>query len=332
LTDDAPVRRLIPLLVLAAACRPGPPAPTGSAASAVVIEPLEPTPGELVFTGMCDASAAVRFDADHVVVADDESNVLRLYRRTGGAPVAVSADLSEAAGATPKGDGHRELDLEGAARVGDVVWWIGSHGNNKKGKARPGRHRLIATTLARDGADLRVDVKAVHRDLTSTQVLDPALGISAAPGVAPKAPGGTNIEGLAATAEGHLLVGFRSPVPDDLATVLELVVDLERPPELRSVHRVGIHGLGVRALAWGTPHMIVLAGPPGPGGGAFRVHQHPAGEATFLPPGISGEALVRVPEGLLVLSDDGTVDVGGVPCKEAPVSSRSFRGVVLRGP
>jgi hypothetical protein len=30
---------------------------------------------------MCDASAAVALDADHFVVADDENNVLRIYRR-----------------------------------------------------------------------------------------------------------------------------------------------------------------------------------------------------------------------------------------------------------
>jgi len=33
----------------------------------------------LAFRGLCDASAIVALDAEHVVIADDETNVLRVY-------------------------------------------------------------------------------------------------------------------------------------------------------------------------------------------------------------------------------------------------------------
>jgi hypothetical protein len=44
----------------------------------------EPTP----YLGMCDASAAVSLNAELFVVANDEDNALRVYRRQpGGLPV-----------------------------------------------------------------------------------------------------------------------------------------------------------------------------------------------------------------------------------------------------
>ncbi|HET6410215.1 MAG TPA: hypothetical protein VFG14_20160, partial [Chthoniobacteraceae bacterium] len=44
------------------------------------------------YIGCCDASAAVAVDGEHFVVADDEDNVLRVYRREGGSPI-MNIDL-----------------------------------------------------------------------------------------------------------------------------------------------------------------------------------------------------------------------------------------------
>ena len=57
----------------------------------------EPT----VFTGMCDASAAVAIDAGRFIVANDEDNILRVYARGGGAPLS-EFDVSEFLGAQGK--------------------------------------------------------------------------------------------------------------------------------------------------------------------------------------------------------------------------------------
>src|SRR5215211_1026049 len=81
----------------------------------------------LVFTGMCDASAAAAIGPEHLVVADDEENLLRVYRRSGGEPV-MNVDLRKYLSAG-RGD---EADLEGAAAMGNLVFWIGSHGRNAK--------------------------------------------------------------------------------------------------------------------------------------------------------------------------------------------------------
>src|SRR4029453_18084833 len=77
-------------------------------------------PEAVTFTGMCDASAAAAINTELFIVADDEANVLRVYRRSGGAPL-LGVDLREFLGT-------QEADIEGAAPIGQFVFWVGSHG------------------------------------------------------------------------------------------------------------------------------------------------------------------------------------------------------------
>src|SRR5688572_15081211 len=100
---------------------------------------------------MCDASAAIALDKDHFIAADDEGNILRVYKR--GEPLPVKrADV----GRFLVGKNKTEADLEGAARVGDRIYWIGSHGRNKDAKAAPSRQRFFATQIATtDPRDVR---------------------------------------------------------------------------------------------------------------------------------------------------------------------------------
>jgi serine/threonine protein phosphatase PrpC len=91
---------------------------------------------------MCDASAAVALDADHFVVANDERNTLRIYKRGQPDPV-NSVELSTFLGTNEK----KESDLEGAARIGTRVYWISSHGRNKDGELQERRRRFFATEI-----------------------------------------------------------------------------------------------------------------------------------------------------------------------------------------
>ncbi|MBN8510348.1 MAG: DUF3616 domain-containing protein, partial [Burkholderiales bacterium] len=105
------------------------------AAAAGAAEPVS-------YRGLCDASAAVALDERHFAVAGDEDNRLRIYRR--GEPallreVALDRFLGTREGA--------ESDLEGAARVGNRIYWIASLSRNAKGKARPDRQRFFATEV-----------------------------------------------------------------------------------------------------------------------------------------------------------------------------------------
>lgn len=84
-----------------------------------------------VYWGSCDASAAVRVGAEsQFVTASDEDDILRLYdSRQPGLP-SFSCDLTTF---LEPDDSTKEPDIEGAARIGDRVYWITSHGRDKAG-------------------------------------------------------------------------------------------------------------------------------------------------------------------------------------------------------
>ena len=278
----------------------------GSAASAQVL------PGVIRHTGMGDASAAVVAGPGLFVVANDEDNALRVYR-TGeaGGPV-QSFDL----GAFLRADSeHPEADIEGAARIGDRVYWIGSHGANKDGKPRPGRRRLFATTLAvADGKVAITPVGVPYGRLVRDLARAPSLRGFRLEDAAKKSPheeGALNIEGLCATPQGALLIGFRSPIPGGKA----LVVPLENPADVVAGAEANLgepvllplDGLGVRSIEFSEPRKkyLVLAGPAGDAGN-FHLYSWDG------PPSVKAERCDKVdftgyrPEALAVLPGDGT--------------------------
>ena len=83
------------------------------------------------YTGMCDASAAVGLRNSHFVVADDESNVLRIYKRGTSTPV-DAVDLTDHLRNRKANGDPAEADIEGAAKIANRVYWISSHA--RKGK------------------------------------------------------------------------------------------------------------------------------------------------------------------------------------------------------
>ncbi len=111
------------------------------------------THGCVTFTGAADVSAVAAIDANLIAVADDEDDTLRVYAVTGGGARAT-LDLTAFLQVDPR---HPEADIEAAARLGDRIYWIGSHGRNKDGKPRPGRGSLFATDVRADanGVSLR---------------------------------------------------------------------------------------------------------------------------------------------------------------------------------
>ena len=332
--------RLAVVLVVAA-CGTPPPSPSPSPRPPAPPLALRPSQ-EVVFAGACDASGAVALDGRHMVVADDEDNLLRIYDATrGGAPLAavdVSADL----GLTPKGKRTPrmpELDLEAATRLGERAYWITSHGRNSKGKARPERLRFFATTLPTlDGAAV-VEVVGSTDGLLAALLTDPRFArfdLAAAAARAPKAEGGFNLEGLTATPDGALLLGFRNPVPAGRA----LLVRLERPAEfvaggpatLGPPIELDLGGLGVRALSWWRGQYLIVAGARD-GEAASRLFTwdgHGAAIAVDLDlTDLNPEGTFSPDDGdrVLLLSDDGAVAIDGTPCKELPdADRRRFRG------
>lgn len=296
------------------------------------------------YSGMCDASAAVAVGTNRFLVANDEDNVLRLYRRDApGAPV-KSFDLDSFLEITGK---SREADLEAAAPMGDRVYWIGSHGRNKDGKNRPNRCRLFATTLKVAGDEVSVSpvgkpCKTLLEDLTACPQLA-EFHLAAAATLPPKSAGALNIEGLAATPEGHLLIGFRNPIPQGKALLIPLLnpdeVIAGRPARFGAALRLDLGGRGIRDIVRQGAGYLIIAGPID-GGSDFQFYRWAGGSALPEPVRVkhfqeyNPEAIVIYPPSagneIQILSDDGAVPVEGVPGKSLTDPNRqNFRSFWL---
>jgi hypothetical protein len=295
-------------------------------------------PQEIVYAGMCDASAAIALTSDLLAVADDEDNAIRVYKAgQGGFPVR-SHELSKFLSVDPK---KPESDIEAACRVGDRIYWITSHGQNQEGEYRSSRHAFFAMTTDATGG--LQPVGHPYHNLLSDLIREPRLArfrLGEGSLLPPKSRGAVNIEGLCATRAGHLLIGFRNPIPQGRA----LVVPIENPEELLfgktprfgAPLQLNLDGLGIRDIAPVGDEYIILAGSYD-GSGKTRMYRWRGGDAQpqalrGIDLGtINGEALITYPNAdnlLEVLSDDGTRKVNGIPCKKLTLpADRRFRSV-----
>jgi hypothetical protein len=207
----------------------------------------------LIFKETCDASAAVSVTDDLFAVANDEDNLLRFYRWSQpGEPVQTN-NLNTLFFGKKK---SAEMDIEAAALLGRRVFWITSHGRNKKGKVTPGRCGFFALEISESNNEISVrPAGTLYTHLLDDFRHEPKLAgfqLANAAELAPKAKGGLNIEALAATPNGELLIGFRNPIPKGRA----LIVPLLNPNDLLSGGRarfgdailLDLNGLGLRGM------------------------------------------------------------------------------------
>ncbi len=282
------------------------------------------------YIGMCDASAAVAVSSNLFVVVSDEDNILRLYNTDKPGPPVQQFDFNKFI--DPSGE-VAEADLEGAARVGNRAYWIGSHGLNKSGKLRPIRQCFFATDLATNNN--AVALTAVGKPcfrLLNDLIADSRFNqfhLKQAATRAPKESDALNIEGLSATPEGHLLIGFRNPVPAGKTLLIPLLnpdpVIQGAPAQFGDPIQLDLGGLGIRDIALFGQTYVIIAGPYH-GGSNFRLYfwQGPGHNPERLK--IDGlnefhsEGLVIYPQHGLdyfqVISDDGTREIDGCPCKK----------------
>jgi len=298
----------------------------------------------VVYTGMCDASAAVALTEHLFAVASDEDSVIRVYSRDqAGAPV-QSFNLSAFLDLDEK---KPESDLEGAARIGDRAYWITSHGRNRSGRARPSRKRFFATQISTNSQGVRLKmIGKPYERLLDDLVQDRRLArfnLGAGSLLEPKARGGVNIEGLSATPDGHLLIGFRNPIPGGKA----LLVPMLNPDEVVQGRRVklgeplllDLDGLGIRDMAYSEGKYLIIAGPYD---GIGQSHLYEWSGGSSLPllvkhsrlKGLNPEGIVIYPDKewseIQIISDDGKKPVNGRPCKECPPSQQHFRSVWVK--
>jgi len=301
---------------------------------AIAIAPAAAPAQSLVYRGMCEASAAVAVGPDHFVVADDNDSTLRLYARNEPEPVSAT-DFSTALGVRPT----TKTDIEGAASIGNRIYWITSHGRHSTGQQRPQRRRFFATDVTGQGADSKLTLAGkVYVGLVDDLLAEPALAsyrLREAAALAPEAEGGFNIEGLAATPEGKLLIGFRNPIRDGKA----LVVPIDNPQELLQGARakfgkaiaLALGGRGIRSIDRGGDAYLIVAGPFGEDSDfALYRWSGAAGDGPVRLPhidlaGLHPEALFAIPGTDLVqiLSDDGG-------CEDQAPAEKKFRSIVFK--
>ena len=296
----------------------------------------------LVYTGAADGSAAVALDATHFATASDEDSVIRVYSRThGGAPL-WSINLTQflqVPAAAP------ETDIEAATRIGDRAYWLSSHGRNQRGLERTAHYRFFATDIRTNGVlPQLVPVGQPGKTLLTDLVREPQLlpfNLADAAGRAPKSPGALSIEGLCATPDKHLLIGFRNPVPQGQA----LAVPLLNPDEVIQGKRASfgppIHldlgGLGIRSMAYWGGRYLLIAG-PFDGKGQSRLYQWKGGEgkAKLLKDvrlkGLNPEAIVVYPDKgrdeFQLLCDDSKEEKPGLFGKPgSAIFRKQFRSV-----
>lgn len=303
------------------------------------------------YTGMCDASAAVAIGDGRFVVADDELDVLRVYQKSSSKPVAT-LDLIDYLGNRKGTSKNHEGDLEGAAVIGDRIYWISSHAR-KGGDSSIDPHRTRFFAIRISGAPnapaLALPAEAPYETLLAELVADPRFAILADAsehGPENGNPDGLNIEGLAATPEGALLVGFRNPQPENKALVVPLLNPRETlsrsaRPRFGKLILLDLGGRGIRSIEYVGGEYLIAAGPRGEAGKSpvrpafalFRWSGAPdkppvlvraLDDGSFRP-----EVLFFDPasEELVMLSDDGDDAVGALKCKDKnlPADLKSFR-------
>ena len=301
------------------------------------------------YRGMCDASAAVALGEGRFVVADDERDVLRVYRR--GQPDGVaSVDLIDYLGNRKSGGKKAEADIEGAAAIGLRIYWIASHARRgKDGTVDPHRRRFFATEIVNgpSGPTVVAAADAPYEMLLEDLLADPRFAVFVeAAERKPEDKGGLNIEGLAATPAGGLLIGFRNPLPQGRALVVPLsnprqVLNRSEKPRFGDLIRLDLGGRGIRSFERVGNEVLIAAGPYAmaasravqPAFALFRWSGAAGDQPSFVRGLDAGtfraEAMFADPDSreLVLLSDDGDETVNGADCKDKDVheQQKTFR-------
>ncbi|MBK8001438.1 MAG: DUF3616 domain-containing protein [Verrucomicrobia bacterium] len=194
-------------------------------------------------SGVSDSSTAIPIDANWMIIGDDENQVLRYYSRTrSGGPVAVK-DMNPFLNIVDFYDDGtpREVDIEGSTRVGNRIYWIGSHSRLQRPGTNQSRAPLRHRHLRHRHQLLQLKLRAhdfLKFDLVTWDSSNRhgkganyyGLADSAAQGIDPKdrSGAGFNIEGLA-MAPGlnnttNLYIAFRAPLVPPTNRVNALVI------------------------------------------------------------------------------------------------------------
>ena len=293
---------------------------------------------ELQHQGICDASGAFALDNNRFIVANDEDNLLRVYSADESGKPDTIIDINNY---FPNNLKKKEVDIEVATELNGLIYWITSHGRNKNGEQKPLRHQFFANKITDSGKPTLEQVgnsytQLVFKDMFQDERLK-KYELEKAEKLAPKEEGGLNIEGLTATPNGELLIGFRNPIPGGKALILPLTnpLDLIQKPETEVNAIFGepieldLGGLGIRSIEyWQVYQVYLIIAGAYDGSDQFALYGWSGNrqdtaqkiESINLPVDFRPEAVLFYPNRktqFQLLSDDGAIPrVDGKTCKE----------------
>lgn len=233
------------------------------------------------YRGRSNVSGAVALDGHRFIVADDENNQLSIFDKSQAKALKPCITLSRVFDGEIEDGKHKELDLEGAARIGDVYFWIGSHSTSSKGNTRIARHSLFGIHISetKPGKYKAERCGAIYNHLITDLKRDIRFityGFDRAENIAPKAIGGLSIEGLAATPEQGLMIGLRNPLAGGLTkddkhiSGKAILIGLLNPlavlqgqaAQFAQPIELNLDGLGIRDIVWRKNRQyLIVAGP-----------------------------------------------------------------------
>jgi hypothetical protein len=264
-------------------------APDGTQATATVLYGLSADDGDSsdrYYAGAGNASSEISVGDGYFLAGDDLNNVIRLYDASASGTPAASFDFT---GQLP--DATTSIDIEAAARVGDVIFWLGSQSNSDSGNPRPAADTLFATRVNGSGADTTLTYLGAYTGLRDDLIAwdeqngDP-LGLEQAGTGSSKDATGLNVEGLefAPGSSTTAYLAFRAPLEpygtgDDalLVPVTDLPSLIGQTTEGQATFgdpiELDLGGLAIREIRKNADDQyLIIAGTPDASNSSFALY------------------------------------------------------------
>jgi len=280
-------------------------------------------------SGIAKLGALLVVGADEGVGADENKNIIQFLEPEGDNKYKVRNDILLFKGDEEDG---KEMDIEGIAVDGDVVYVIGSHSAKRsrikaskkhKTNLKAFRHRKISPEKNRGWLyrlEFDADGDVADKNRISLRDIIQNDKVLKTFGEIPSKENGVDIEGIAAKGD-SLYLGFRGPVfRGNWVPVMKL--EFEDPEEYELLY-VDLGGRGIRDITSVSDGFLLIAGPVGDGPASYQLYHwdgkdmipgkdrdpEDLGKLTLLgeiAPPVSTEPPARAKaEGIVVLAQDG---------------------------
>ena len=212
-------------------------APNGVFASTQIaygVSEYEGDPSDRYYSAAADSGASIDVGGGYMVIAGDESNVLKLYHERVSGPPLKTWDFD-----SQLPFGAASVNIHGSARAGNTLYFVGGAGNTQGGVVEPSHDTIFAVRINGSGASTELNYvgsyDGLREDLIEWDTLNGSplgLAASAASGQAGEAPNGFKIQGVefAPGSSSEAYISFRSPLeppgegPEDRNLALVIAV------------------------------------------------------------------------------------------------------------